>query len=107
METPEFSCSIYCYCITLPSQLSSFLLCCSHGTTAVAHQVIPFATTAEGACVRVCVLHMNPFFLPIDIQQNQCPCRLSNPREIQEMWSQNYATEILRVRVHVMIPDVL
>ena len=28
----------------------------------------------------VCVLHIKPFFLPVDIQHNQCPCRFSNPR---------------------------
>ena len=28
----------------------------------------------------VCVLHIKPFFLPIDIQHNQCPCRFFNPR---------------------------
>ena len=32
----------------------------------------------------VCVLHTKPFFLPIDIQNNQCPYR-SNPREIQAL----------------------
>ena len=55
----------------------------------------------RGACRErdhpyVCVLHIKPVFLPIDIQHNQCPCRFFNPREIQVMWSQNYATEILR-----------
>ena len=34
----------------------------------------------EGTGVRVCVLHIKPFFLPVDIQHNQCPCRFSNPR---------------------------
>ena len=29
----------------------------------------------------VCVLPMEPFFLPVDIQHNQCPCRLFNPRQ--------------------------
>ena len=27
----------------------------------------------------VCVLHIKPFFLPVDIQHNQCPCRFFNP----------------------------
>ena len=44
----------------------------------------------------VCVLRIKPFLLPVGIQYNQCPCRFFNPREIQVMWSQNYATEILR-----------
>ena len=43
--------------------------------------------------VCVCVLHMKPFFLPIDIQHNQCPCRFFNPREIQVLRPQNYVTE--------------
>ena len=32
----------------------------------------------------VCVffIHIEPFFLPVDIQHNQCPCRLFNPTEI-------------------------
>ena len=28
----------------------------------------------------VCVLHIKPFFLPVDFQHNQCPCRFFNPR---------------------------
>ena len=37
------------------------------------------------------------FFLPVDIQHNQCPSRFFNPinREVQTLWSQNYDTEIL------------
>ena len=31
----------------------------------------------------VCVLHIKPFFLPVDTQHSQCPCRFFNPREIQ------------------------
>ena len=27
----------------------------------------------------VCVLHIKPFFLPVGIQHNQCPCRFFNP----------------------------
>ena len=27
----------------------------------------------------VCVLHVKPFFLPVDIQYTQCPCRFFNP----------------------------
>ena len=39
--------------------------------------IIPTAAV----CTRyVCVLHTNPFFLPVDNQHNQCPCRLFNPR---------------------------
>ena len=29
----------------------------------------------------VCVLHIEPFFLPVDIQHNQCPCLFFNPRD--------------------------
>ena len=44
----------------------------------------------------VCVLHTKPFGLPVDIQHNnQCPCLFFSPREMQVMWPQNYATEIL------------
>ena len=43
------------------------------------------------ACLFLCVLHIKQFFLPVDIQHNQCPCRISNPRrileEIQVLWS--------------------
>ncbi|MEP2595777.1 MAG: hypothetical protein ABJI92_18985, partial [Kangiellaceae bacterium] len=63
----------------------------------------------------VCVLHLKPSFLPVDIQHNQCPCRFFNPREIQVNWSQNYTIEILHCHVrskhigrcnkHVIIPD--
>ena len=28
----------------------------------------------------VCVLNTKPFFLPVDIQHNPCPCRFFNPR---------------------------
>ena len=28
----------------------------------------------------MCVLHIKPLFLPVDIQHNQCPCRFVNPR---------------------------
>ena len=40
---------------------------------------------------------ITPFFLPVDIQHNRCECRFFNPinKEIQVMWSQSYATEIL------------
>ena len=42
---------------------------------------------------RGCVL--KPFFLLVDIQYAQCPCRFSNPREIRTLWPRNYETEIL------------
>ena len=49
--------------------------------------------------IGMCVLHIKPVFLPVDIQHKQCPCRFFNPvnREIpvQVMWPLNYATEIL------------
>ena len=28
-----------------------------------------------GMALSVCVLHIKPFFLPVDIQHTQCPCR--------------------------------
>ena len=36
-----------------------------------------------------------PLFLPVGIQYNQCACRFFNPRDMQALWSPNYATEIL------------
>ena len=30
--------------------------------------------------IRVCVLHIKPFLLPVDMQRNQYPCRFFNPR---------------------------
>ena len=36
-------------------------------------------------CIRVCVLRIKPFFLPVDIRHNQCPYRFLNPREIRVM----------------------
>ena len=43
------------------------------------------------------ILALKPLFLPVDVQHNQCSCRFFNPREIQALWSQNYATEILHI----------
>ena len=45
----------------------------------------------------VCVLYIKPFFPPVDIQHNQCPCRFFPLliRDIQALWSQNHDTEIL------------
>ena len=53
-------------------------------------------------CVSVaCVcFHVKPFFLPVDIQQNQCLCRFFNTKEIQVLWSQTYATEILNAATY-------
>ena len=34
----------------------------------------------------VCVLHIKPFFLPVDTHHDRCPCRFINPREIRAMW---------------------
>ena len=76
--------------------------CLDGDTDATADRVLRLlATAVVGHVLCVCVfcdvLHIKPFFLPVDIQHNQCPCRLFNPRaEIQVMWSQNYATEILQ-----------
>ena len=48
-------------CIITPSlKLSSSLLCGSHGTTAIAHQILPFVTATDGASV-LCV-HVRPMF---------------------------------------------
>ena len=47
----------------------------------------------------VCVPHIEPFFLPYDIQRDHCPCRFFNPRNILFMWARNYTTEILRCHV--------
>ena len=30
----------------------------------------------------MCVVHTKPFFHPVAIQHNQCPCRFSKPREM-------------------------
>ena len=39
------------------------------------------------------VLHSKLFFLPVDVQHNQCPRRFFNPRrDTQVLWSQSYAT---------------
>ena len=40
---------------------------------------------------------IKPFFLPVDIEHTQCPCRLLPGREIQALWSQNHDTEICLV----------
>lgn len=47
--------------------------------------------------IYVWVLHINPLFPPISIQQTQCPRRSSNSREIHTyklcgLWSQSYVT---------------
>ena len=44
----------------------------------------------------VCVLHIKPVFLPVDIQHTQCPCRFFLlQRYKQALWSQSHDTEIL------------
>ena len=52
----------------------------------------------------VCVLHIKPFFLPVDIQHNQCPWRFFNP-VIEEIYImiRSYAIKIPRIlpRMHV------
>ena len=43
----------------------------------------------------VCVLHIEPVFLPVDIQHTQCPCWFFLlERCKQALWSQNHDTEI-------------
>ena len=49
--------SLCCCCIAPSLQLSSPLLCGSHGTTAVAYQTLLFVTTTDGASVCACVCH--------------------------------------------------
>ena len=53
--------------------------------------------------VGVCVLHIQPLFLPVDIQHKQCPCRVFNPREVQALSSQNYDAYILQSKVRDVI----
>ena len=58
METPQNSIFprltlLFHTCITPSPELSSSLLCGSHGTTAVAHQALPFCD-GHGRCIRVC-----------------------------------------------------
>ena len=48
-----------------------------------------------GCVFCVCILHIEPSRLPVDIQHNQCPGRFLNPREKKALWSYKYATEIL------------
>ena len=45
----------------------------------------------RGRCCCICVLHIKPFFLLVDIQHSQCP-RWFFVLEIQALWSQNYDT---------------
>ena len=40
---------LYHVCITPSLKLASSLLCGSHGTTAVAHEALPFVTATDGA----------------------------------------------------------
>ena len=43
--------------------------------------IVPVVVSSTmNMCVCVCVLHIKPFFVPVDIQHNQCSCRFSNPR---------------------------
>ena len=66
METPQFNgfALLLCHvCIASSIKLSSSLLCCSHGTTAVAHQALPFVTAMDGASVCVLVWAMFPVYL--------------------------------------------
>ena len=54
--------------------------------------VVPVVPSTMTSCMalHVCVLDIKPSFLPVDIQQNQCPGRFFNPiinnREIQVVW---------------------
>ena len=71
METPQFESFallllVYHVYITPSPNLSSSLLCGSHGTTAVAHQAFPFVMATDGAyqCVFLCAM------LPVDLGSN-------------------------------------
>ena len=44
--------------------------------------------------ILVCLVHIKPFFLPVDTQHTQCPCRFFL-LETEALWSQNHDTEIL------------
>ena len=50
---------LYHVCITPSHKLSSSLLCASHGTTAVAHQALPFVTATDGASLCTCACHVS------------------------------------------------
>ena len=99
---------------------------CKHGTAFKPQTQTEEAPRAEGLlwwlagrareeAVEACavgVLHIKPFFLPVDAQSNQCPRRSFNPEEVQALWSQNYATETLHfiatpgdVQCHVIVLD--
>ena len=41
------------------------------------------------ACVSCVCFHIGSFLLPVDIHHTPCPCRFSNPRETQALWSQD------------------
>ena len=51
----------------------------------------------------VCVLHIKPFFLPVDVQHTQCAWRffLLERYQVQALWSQNHDTEILHCNAEV------
>ena len=44
-------------------------------------------TKTTSRYIYMCVPIIKPFFLPVDIQHTQRPCRLFDPREIQALWS--------------------
>ena len=50
---------LYHVCITPSLKLSSSLLCGSHGTTAVAHEALPFVLATDGAPVCSCSCHIS------------------------------------------------
>ena len=43
---------------------------------------IPGTRTTRTGYTSVCVLHIKPFFLPVDIQYDQCWCRFFNTKDI-------------------------
>ena len=57
-------------------QLLNQLVAADYSRAAAVWSAVPVNT-----CWGVCVLHIKPtFFLPVDIQLNQCTCRFINPR---------------------------
>ena len=65
-------------CIRSTTAAAAAAAAAASGTTSVFVCTVTVRSAHQDVCV--CVLHIKPFFLPVDIQHNQCPCRFSNPR---------------------------
>ena len=48
--------------------------------------------THPGSARNVCVLHIKPFCLLVDIKHTQVSALILHPREIQALWSQSFDT---------------